>query len=46
MIIADRSSTRRVPGVAASVAVRSHVRATSTLKRHVSGMPGSSPPSS
>jgi hypothetical protein len=44
MIIAERSSTVRVSGVAASSASRSQARATSMLKRHVSGTPGSSPP--
>jgi hypothetical protein len=43
--IAERSSTVRVFGRASSVAAASHCFATSIENRHVSGAPGSSPPS-
>jgi hypothetical protein len=44
MMIAERSFTVRVCGTRAASTARSHEVATSMLKRHVSGAPGSPPP--
>jgi hypothetical protein len=44
IVIADRSATLRVFGVAASWRARSHACATSMLKFQVPGAPGSCPP--